>query len=256
MFYQYEHISLYYEVYGSGKKSIVILPGWGDTRSSWYPIIQFLQDSFTVYIVDYPGFGKSSLPKKDLTIYDYSDLIYEWMRELELDNPILIGHSFGGRIIITLTGYYHYHFSDIILMSSAGIPPKKTWHTVLKNFSYKALRKLGHFFPKKIRKKYFDKLFSLFASDDYKSLDITMRTTFKNVIHENLTSYLSKIDARVLLIWGNKDHSTPIRDATIMHQNIKESELIVLDQVGHFPYLERLSLIVSILYEQLKDSIS
>ena len=84
MNYPYEFGNLYYEKYGNGKKSMIILPGWGDIRTSWNYIIDFLKDDFTVYIVDYPGFGNSKFPDKDLTIYDYTDIIYNWIQSLEI----------------------------------------------------------------------------------------------------------------------------------------------------------------------------
>ncbi len=256
MNYHYDFGTLYYEKYGQGKKNIVILPGWGDIRKSWNYIINFLKDYFTVYIVDYPGFGNSNFPECDLTIYDYSDIIYHFIQDLDIKDPILIGHSFGGRIIITLTGYYHYPFHDIVLMNSAGIKPRKTLRSILKNKTYKILKKGCSLLPKKWRKKYSDKIFSWFASTDYRNLNDKMRPTFRNVIQEDLRYYLGKIKANTLLLWGNLDTSTPIGDATIMHQKIPGSELIILDKVGHFPYLERPNLVCSILYEQFKDFIS
>ena len=105
MDYTYLDTTIYYEKHGSSKKNIVILPGWGDTSKTFSYMISFLKNYFTVYIVDYPGFGNSVFPNRDLTIYDYSLLIYNFIQDLEIENPILIGHSFGGRIITTLLGY-------------------------------------------------------------------------------------------------------------------------------------------------------
>ena len=82
-----------------------------------------------------------------------------------------------------------------------------------------------------------------------------MHETFKNIINTDLKDYLKYINSRVLLIWGNKDTSTPLKDAITMNKSIKNSELIVIDKVGHFPYLERPQLINAILYEQLKEEI-
>ena len=255
MFFEYKDISMYYEEFGKHPNSILILPGWGDTRKTFQYLINYLSNYFTVYIVDYPGFGNSKFPNRNLTIFDYSDLIYEFIKEKKLDDPILIGHSFGGRIITVLTGYYHYKFSNIILMNSAGIKPKKTFKKVMRQFSYQLLKKIGNLLPKKWRKKYFQKIFSLFASRDYQNLNLNMRETFKNIVGTDLKNYLKYIDSRVLLIWGNCDEETPIKDAMKMKKDIKNSELIVIDKVGHFPYLERPQLLNAILYEQLKEEI-
>ncbi len=255
MFFKYKDISMYYETLGNHSKSLLILPGWGDTRNTFTNLSAFLSNYFTVYIIDYPGFGNSTFPSRDLTIFDYSDLIYEFIKELNLDDPILIGHSFGGRIITVLTGYYQYKFSNIILMDSAGIKPKTTIKKLLHKLSYKIAKKIGKLLPKKHQKKYYKNLFSKYASTDYQTLPINMRKTFQNVINTDLKNYLKYINSKVLIIWGNNDYDTPIKDAKIINNKIKNSELIIIDNVGHFPYLERANLINAICYEQLKDVI-
>ena len=256
MFYTYKDISLYYEVQGTNKKTLVILPGWGETRNTFDYMIEYLSNFFTVYIIDYPGFGNSPIPKKNLTIFDYSDLVYQWMKELNLKDPVLIGHSFGGRIITVLNGYYNYPFSNIIYMDSAGIKPKKSLYALFRSYSYKLLKKLKCFIPKKHRQSYMKKIFSIYASPDYKNLNQNMRETFKNIVNYDLKHYLKNIKSKVLIIWGNNDIETPLNDARIMLKYIKDSELVIIDKVGHFPYLERPDLINSILYEQLKEEIT
>ncbi len=255
MYFNHENITLYYEKYGEHKKSIVILPGWGDTRCTFTCMISFLQNYFTVYVVDYPGFGNSTFPCRDLTIYDYSNLIYEFIKELDLDDPILIGHSFGGRIITTLLGYYKYKFSNIVLINSAGIKPKKTLFKKLKSFYYKFLQKLANVLPNRIKYKWKNYLFNKFASTDYKNLNENMQITFKNIVNEDLKPYLKNIKSNTLLIWGSKDDATPINDAYVMNKLIDNSELIVLEGATHFSYLEQVGLVNSILYEQLKEEI-
>lgn len=255
MYFTYEDITIYYEKYGNQKKSIVILPGWGNTRASFCHMIHFLENFFTVYILDYPGFENSPFPTKDLTIYDYSELIHNWIKELEIEDPILIGHSFGGRIITTLLGYYHYPYHNIILMNSAGIKPKKTFRKRIHNYTYKFLKKVKCLIPKKFRNSYQQFIFSKFASEDYKNLTPEMMQTFRNIVNEDLMPYLKNIRAKVLLIWGNKDEATPIQNGNTMHKLIPNSELIVIDGTNHFTYLQKPNLINQIIFEQLKDEI-
>ena len=251
MYFKYDDINLYYEKYGKSNKSIIILPGWGNTRPTFSYMINFLKNYFTVYILDYPGFGNTHFPNKDLTIYDYSLLIYEWIKYLNIKDPILVGHSFGGRIITTLLGYYNYKFSNVIYLNAAGIKPKPKFKTRI----YKLLKKLSIILPYKLKKKYLNYLFNKFASTDYNSLPESMLNTFKNIVNENLKPYLKYTNSKVLIIWGNKDTSTPLKDAYIMNKEIPNSELIILDNANHFSYLNYPNLVNKILYEQLKDEI-
>jgi len=239
MYFNYEGIDLYYEKYGSGKEELVILPGWGDTRKSWSYIINLLADYYTIYILDYPGFGNTLFPDFDLDIYFYSKMIKAWLNSLNLERPTLLGHSFGGRILITLTGYYHYSYPKIILMNAAGVKPKKTLRGIFKKYSYKLWMKVSGILPKSIREKFKKYLFEHFASRDYKSLLPKMRKTFQNIVSEDLSCYLENILSQTLILWGENDDSTPVKDAYLMRKKIKNSKLYVFQNTNHFTYLEK-----------------
>jgi pimeloyl-ACP methyl ester carboxylesterase len=71
--------SIYYQKYGNKKQVILILPGWGNTRETFNNIINYFKENYTIYILDYPGFGKSKTINKELTIYDYASLINEFI---------------------------------------------------------------------------------------------------------------------------------------------------------------------------------
>ena len=75
MYFNTKKASIYYEKYGNKDKIILILPGWGNTRTTFTNIINFFKEDYTIYIIDYPGFGNSPLPNEDLTIYDYTNIV-------------------------------------------------------------------------------------------------------------------------------------------------------------------------------------
>lgn len=251
MYFLYRDFKLYYEKIGTGEKNILILPGWGDTRKTFTHMINFFKNEYTIYIIDWPGFSNSPFPKTNLTIYDYADLINNFINDLELKNLTLIGHSFGGRIIILLTGYYNKIYDKVILIDSAGVKRKKNFYTILKQTMYKVLKKIKYFLPKKYRKKYLEKLISIFGSCDYKDLSLNMRKSFSNIVNEDLSIYLKHISMEVLLIWGNNDIDTPLKDGKLMKKEIKDSSLIVLNGT-HYVYLENIYLVNNIIYEYLK----
>ena len=252
MFYQYKDISLYYEKYGDKGKNIIIIPGWGNNRKTFYYMINFLKKYHTVYIIDLPGFGNSSFSHNDLTIYDYTLLIKSFIENKNIDNPILIGHSFGGRIIITLSGYYRIKIDKIILIDSAGIKPKKNIFRLFKLYLYKFLKSLKFFIPKKNKKNYLKKLINIFGSNNYKNLNNNMRKTFINIVNEDLKYYLKDIEAETLIIWGKDDKDTLLKDGKKMNKLIKNSALIELTG-DHFCYLYNKILINRIIYAFLKD---
>ena len=244
--------NIYYEKYGNGTSNIIILPGWGDTRSTFNTLIETLKKCFTVYIIDYPGFGNSSFPNRDLSIYDYANLIKDFITVNDIENPIIIGHSFGGRIGIILTGLYKMQIKKMILIDSAGIKHKKKLKAKFKQTIYKFLKKIGNILPRKLKSIYLNKLINIFGSTDFKNLNQNIRTTFIKVINEDLTKYLKDINTSTLLIWGEYDNDTPLNDGKIMNVKIEDSGLIIIPNAGHFPYLEYPYYISKIILEFLK----
>ena len=161
MYYKYNNITIYYEKYGTKGNNILILPGWGNTSKTFYNIINKLKENNTIYIIDYPNFGKSPIPKKSLTIYNYADLIKNFLTSKNITNPIIIAHSFGGRITTLLSGYYKINIDKLILIDIASIKPKKNIKQKLKEKTYKFLKKIVKYLPN--NKKLNQKLINIFG---------------------------------------------------------------------------------------------
>lgn len=252
MYFKHNGIKLFYEKYGTATNSIIILPGWGETRKTWNNFISEFSQFYSIYIVDYPGFGNTLFPSHDLSIYDYTNLIRSFITSLNLEDPLLIGHSFGGRLLILILGYYKDNYKNCILVDSAGIVPKKTFFQKIKGLKYKIMKWLKIFIPKRKRKRYLEHIINKYASVDYKNLPKYMRKTFVNIVNTDLTYYLKYIDANVLLIWGENDTETPLNDGLIMNSNICSSKLEVIKNSGHFPYLDNALIFNQIIYEYTK----
>ncbi len=240
-------IELSYLKYGNGKDVIVILPGWGETRNTFFEIINILKIDYTVYIIDYPGFGETKFPNYNLTMDDYTLLVIEFFNKLNIVNPNIIAHSFGGRIAILLSSKYNIPIKNLVLIDSAGIKPKMTLKKKFRLKLYKTLQFLANYFPKSIKYKLKTYLFNKFSSSDYQALDENMRETFKNIINYDLTNYLSHITANTLILWGEKDVDTPLKDGKLMHKKITNSELIIFPNCTHFCYLENTYVIIKII---------
>ncbi len=253
MIFQGKKISFYYEKQGYQKNTIVILPGWGNTRNTFYYFINNLKEKYTIYILDYPGFGKSPVPKKELTIDDYAEEIKEWFLKEKIENPIIIAHSFGGRIVSLLTTTYQIHAKKILLIDVAGIKRRKKLKIFLKEKIYKLLKLLIKRFPKKYQKKQLKKLAEFFSSSDYRNLPTSMKKTFQNIIQKDLRNQYQEIKSDVLILWGEKDFDTPLKDAFLLKKIIKDSECIVYKNASHYSYLENPYLTLKIIEAFLKE---
>lgn len=252
MFKTINNQTIYYEKYGKNIKTILIFPGWGETRKTFTYLINNLKENFTIYILDYPGFGNSKIPNKTLTIYDYSKLINEFIQTENITNPIIIAHSFGGRITSLLISKYKLKVHKLILIDVAGIKTKKNIKIFLKEKIYKTLKRIIKLFPKNKQKTLKQNLINIFASNDYKNLPPTMHETFKNIINEDLSDHYKNITQETLILWGEKDKDTPLKNAYKFKKLISNSELIIFKNASHYPYLNYPNLTLKIIYEFIK----
>lgn len=238
MYYKSKKISFYYEKIGEKENTIIILPGWGDTRKTFNFLIENLKNNYTIYIIDYPNFGNSNPPKEELTIYDYANAIKNWIKKEKIRKPNIIAHSFGGRITSILVGKQKVKVNKIILIDVAGIKRRKKLNVFFKEKIYKLLKKSLFLFPKNKKEKYKQKLLNFFSSKDYNDIPNIMKKTFQNIIKEDLKEYYKRIKNETLIIWGEKDIDTPIKDGLYLKKNIKNSALITYKDATHFSYLD------------------
>ena len=236
MYFKNNDIIIYYEKHGNSKKTILILPGWGYTRNTFISMINYFKNDYSIYILDYPSFGNSPIPNKELTIYDYSNLIKEFIIKNNIINPIIIAHSFGGRISSILLSKYKIQIDKLILIDVAGIKRIKL-KLLIKQTIYKLLKYISIILPKYKRYKYRKNLLKIFGSTDYNNIPIIMKKTFKNIIKVDLSKYYKTISSDTLIIWGEKDKDTPLKDAKYLKKVIKNSTIITYKKANHFSYL-------------------
>lgn len=244
---------IYYEVEGEGKP-LILLHGWLASSETMKPLQQHLSRNFKVYNVDIIGFGKSELPDKPMNTNDFGDFLAKFIEQLNIENPILIGHSHGGRTVINYAGRKLGKINKIVLIDSTGIKPKRSINYYIKIYTYKIVKKILKLFPKnleRIRKKVLNK----FGSADYKASPEILRKTMNIIINEDQKEIMKNINVPTLMIWGDKDTATPLNDAKQMEKLIPNSGIAVLEGTGHFSYLEKLPQCCIILDEFLKNDI-
>lgn len=235
-------LNINYEILGENNTNeVLILHGWGANLQSFSPVAKHLSKTCKVYAIDFPGFGESQEPDFAYTVSDYAKLVLEFIKKMNISSPTLIGHSFGGRVIIKLVGELGFKPKNIIFVDSAGIKPKRSLSYYFKVYSFKLAKKAIYTFNNKEKaEKIIAELRKNAGSSDYKSASETMKKVFVNVVNEDLKVYLPKINVPSLLIWGDKDLDTPLKDAKVFEKLIPNSGLVVLEGAGHYSYLDKL----------------
>ena len=216
-------------------EALVMLHGWGANIELFKNAAEPISAKYLVAAPDMPGFGETPEPPFPWQVDDYTDFVIEFIKNLGLKKVILLGHSFGGRVIIKLVTRKDLPFTvtRIILVDSAGIRPVKTAEQEKKEKLMKLGKKLLSFSPSLL-----EKMQSFVGSADYKAASPLMKKVLVNVVNEDLTELLPEIKQETLLIWGTLDTATPIADAEKMESLIPDAGLARIEGAGHFSFLE------------------
>lgn len=237
MIIEIDGLRVFYEVGGMGE-TIVLLHGWGGQAESFKPVFDYLINDHKVYALDLPGFGNSDLPPSPWGAEDYAQFILRFFKAIGVTKSNIIAHSFGGRIAIVLAAKQPEKVDKLILVDSAGIKPRRT----VKYHVRVSIAKIGKLlFSTRLFGTYGENvrqaISKLVGSKDYQDAG-EMRGTFVKIVNEDLKPLLPNISASTLLVWGEKDTATPISHAKIMEKEIEDAGLVVLQNAGHFSYLD------------------
>lgn len=228
MLIKVRNINVNYKQYGKGD-DVVLLHGWGQNIQMMEPLGDHLKDKHRVTIIDLPGFGLSEEPDYAYTVYDYVQLLEELFSKLEIVNPSLIGHSFGGRLSIIYAS--RNKTNKMVLFGS---PCVRHEYKSFKQSALKTLKKVKILNPlANIMKRYM-------GSPDYKNASPIMREILVKVVNEDLSECAKKIECPTLLIWGKNDEAVPLNEAHELESLIKDAGLVVLEGT-HYCYLENLN---------------
>ena len=115
-------IKLHYEQTGDGAP-IIVMHGWGCNTTTVASIAKVAAQTHCVYNIDFPGFGKTNEPPAIWGVEEYTQLIEQFARQLNLQRPSLLGHSFGGRVGILFAS--RNDVDKLILVDAAGVKPKR-----------------------------------------------------------------------------------------------------------------------------------
>ncbi|MBO4468291.1 MAG: alpha/beta hydrolase [Clostridia bacterium] len=218
---------------------VLLLHGWGSSFDVYRSVMNGLADRCRLVALNFPGCGKSDVMKEPWDLDDYCDLVVKFIKEIGLDDPILIGHSHGGRVTIKLTADRLVDPPKIVLLDAAGLIPEKTpkqkrraarFKRIKKFLSLPVINKFSGGLLKRARNHY--------GSADYNAAPPVLRKTLVSLVNTDLRDILPNIKCPSLLIWGEKDTATPLSDAKIMEKLIPDAGLCVLEGRGHFSFCE------------------
>lgn len=237
---------VYYEQHGEGTHNILLLHGWGCSTELWKPITAQLSKHARVTVLDFPGHGLSSRPPVPWGALDFSKMVEEMIRALQIEGCDIIAHSHGGRIALVLAAGQPKLIGKMVLTGASGLHAEKTKAQQRRTATYKRLRTCSEWLDKlkifgSLPEKIQEHLRKKYGSRDYNTLDSEMRKTFVKLVTFDVAEYLPRVKASTLLIWGSEDTETPLWMGKKMEADIPDAGLVVLSGGSHFAYLEKIS---------------
>ncbi len=221
--------------------TVLFLHGWGAPVSVYALLTDHLATGFRVIAPDLPGFGGSEEPSEPWCVDDYKRFVLAFLDRMEVRECILICHSYGGRIAIKMLSdpALPVRVTKAVFIDAAGIRP----HHGLKYHAKVTAYKIG---KRMFRLPLMTRLFpnaterhrSKAGSADYRNATPIMRQTLVRSVNEDLTHLLPSIPVSTLLIWGENDTATPLKDGQKMEHLIPDGGLVTLKGAGHFSFAE------------------
>lgn len=209
-------------VKGEGQ-GILLLHGWGQNAY----MMKFLQDHlcerYKVINLDLPGFGESSEPDHAWSVEEYAQAMHEVVLMHKIEQPIIIGHSFGARIALRYA--LNYPLKAMVLTGAAGIRKKHGPSYYVRIYTYKLMKKLH--------------VHMQMGSVDYQQASEVMRGVLVKSVNEDITPELCHIQALTLLVWGEKDMQTPLWMGKKMEACMPRATLVTIENEDHFAYFHQ-----------------
>lgn len=221
---------------GTRGEVLLLLHGWQHSIDNLWLLAKILSSCCQVYLLDLPGFGKTPYDPAMKATADYVQFIKRFITEQNI-KPVLLGHSFGGRIAVKLAALYPELLADkLILMGVPGLHNKrslkKRCYLYCIKYSGKLLKLIDFIFRTKLFK---NKFATRFGSRDYQNAG-ALRDLFVQVINEDLSPFAAKIRKKTLLLWGKNDYEAPLSQAHGYQELINDSHLYILAYHGHEPF--------------------
>lgn len=233
------------QVAGSGPPVVFLHGAYG---LSWDPFLDALAERFTVYAPEHPGTtaGDPDGIKALDNVWDLVLYYDELFDQLGLQNPAVIGHSFGGMVAAEIAASYPHRVGKLVLVNPIGLwrddSPVKNWMILP---------------PEEVANAAFSDPSGPLAQqmlsvpeDEQEAQDAQIRVTWAlactgkfiwPIPDKGLKKRIHRITSPTLIVWGTEDKLVPPVYAQEFGNRIAGSRIEMVEQAAHVPQLEQLA---------------
>jgi pimeloyl-ACP methyl ester carboxylesterase len=209
------------------KPGLLLLHGALGSSAQLAPLSLFLENSFSLGIIDFTGHGKQTLFVNDFSFDVFMDDIYKWAGKQSREKINLFGYSMGGYAALLFAAKYPERVEKIFTLGT-----KLLWTPE------EAERESQFLFPEKMEEKtpgFANKLKEMHGLTNWANL-VNKTRTFISSMGKNapLSKEIFKnISCRVLLGVGDKDTMARVEDTVNVYGMLPKGELLVIPNTPH-----------------------
>ncbi len=226
------------EQHNTTQHPLVFIHGSGDSGRVWRFQVECF-GSHHAFALDLPGHGQrpDTLPT-EVTVQEYAQATHDIVtQELHLQKPIIVGHSLGGAIALTMALEYSNELGGIILIGTgARLRILPALLADAKNTPEQARLRLSQM-----------AIATTTAPTVSQSVVQEQVSPGPSILYRDLAACdvfdimkrLYEVSIPTLVLCGVEDQLTPVKYSIYLHQHISDSTLRVIPDAGHYVMREQ-----------------
>lgn len=246
MFFVNGHGKMYYELHGTGTRSVLLIHGFPLSSAMWQPQIEpLVKAGFSVITVDLPGFGRSEITSEIGSIDSLATVVGELLDHLKVKKAAIGGMSMGGYVTLALYAQRPALFEKLMLIvtraEADSVDAQETRTKLADQVGQNGVKAAADVFIRKLLGSETDKYL-----EKHLYHDIMMRASVSGT-RQNLFAMRDRPDRRALLptiavptlvVCGAEDNAIPPASSEAMAKQIPGAKLVMIPATGHICNME------------------
>ncbi len=230
---------------------LLLVHGLGDKALTWALVMPKLAQRHTVYAVDLPGYGFSSLPagQTHLTLDATTALLEQFLQQVIGRPALVVGNSMGGWLAVQLAWLVPELVRGAVLLNPGGAPleGELSWTPFRDMVAVPDLTTARAIMRQMFGRVPLPLLYFSQSALQYQFQRQVVRE-FVTAVQENeflQADHLRELPVPAMLIWGLADRFLPEGSLDFFRDNMPNAEQIFIEGCGHIPQTERPSMVVA-----------
>jgi non-heme chloroperoxidase len=222
---------------------VVFLHGWPDSWFTFSRVLPLLPASIRALAVDQRGFGDSDRPASGYTIPEMAGDVIAFLDALGIERATLVGHSFGSFVARQVAIAQPHRVDTLVLIGTgytASNPVTRDLQNTLRDLPDPIPREFARDFQastahRPLPADFFERI----VTESLKLPPRLWRRALDGMIEYDDARQLERIEARTLLLWGDRDVLFSRVDQDRFMEALPAARLRLYEETGHCPNWEQ-----------------